>query len=425
MEVQITVFTGKGNGIIGLMDFAAFALSQKLSFPETPEFAAACAVIGKLQSCGFTAWLAGGCVRDGLLGRSPRDFDVATSAHPEEVEAAFARTVAVGKSFGVIRVLIDDLDVEVATFRKDGLYVDGRRPDDVEYSDARQDSARRDFTINALFYDPARELIYDFHDGIADLRARTIRAIGEAEHRFREDHLRVLRGLRFAAELGFEIEPRTFAALRALVPLVKSVSLERRKDEMEKFFTAEYRARWIEEFTRSGLAVVCCRGLSPEPGRWRAWGEGGAAAAVTELALWLLDSGLLPEGRAAEELLKELKFSGGNVRYALNVLWLFHFPEVLGEELAEAVLLEKSFEPGVREGLALWASRNASPVLVRYEELRKNLRALPPPIVRADDLPKLKGKTLGEALKRARKMQLSGYYPDKASILAACAPVGA
>ena len=166
-------------------------------------------VVKKLRASNFTAFFAGGCVRDKLLGYPAKDYDVATAARPEEVRKVFGyrRTLPIGASFGVITVLgPKPLQVEVATFRSDGYYSDGRHPDRVTYSSAQEDAARRDFTINGMFYDPIEQRVIDYVGGEADLRAGVIRAIGEPTARFMEDRLRMLRAVRFASIYGFQIE---------------------------------------------------------------------------------------------------------------------------------------------------------------------------------------------------------------------------
>jgi poly(A) polymerase len=196
----------------------------------------------------------GGCVRDLLLGRAPKDFDVATSARPERLTALFPGSNTVGAHFGVVLVHEEGANVEVATFRADLEYRDGRHPEGVRFeTDPREDALRRDFTINALFLDPANGEILDFTGGRTDLAARLIRAIGEPARRFEEDHLRLLRAVRFAARLGFEIEPETFAAIRALAPKIQSVSAERVRDEISRILTEGGARRGFELLDATGL----------------------------------------------------------------------------------------------------------------------------------------------------------------------------
>ncbi|HEY5297754.1 MAG TPA: CCA tRNA nucleotidyltransferase [Verrucomicrobiae bacterium] len=193
-------------------------------------------IAARLQAAGFAAFWVGGCVRDFLLGRAPDDFDLATDAKPEEVEKLFAKTIPVGRKFGVMIVIEGGQQFQVATFRAEADYQDGRRPETIRFANAQADAARRDFTINGLFYDPLTQKIHDWVGGEADLRARLIRTIGKPEERFAEDHLRMLRAVRLAAQLGFEIEPATFAAIQKLAPKIRLISAERVRDELLKLF---------------------------------------------------------------------------------------------------------------------------------------------------------------------------------------------
>ncbi len=217
---------------------------------------AARGIARRLQAAGYIAYFAGGCVRDFLLGRTPADFDIATDAKPEAVQALFPRTVAVGAQFGVICVIEDGDEFQVASFRTDGLYIDGRRPVEVTFSTPRQDAERRDFTINGMFRDPVSGEVIDFVNGRADLEAGVVRAIGNAADRFREDRLRMLRAVRFAAGLGFAIEPKTWAALRESSAEIKAVSPERIREELVRIFVAPTRVRGFDLLDESGLLRV-------------------------------------------------------------------------------------------------------------------------------------------------------------------------
>jgi putative nucleotidyltransferase with HDIG domain len=208
-------------------------------------------VVRVLQARGYQAYLVGGCVRDFLLGNEPYDYDIATGAHPDQILALFPGSLLVGAHFGVVIV---GEHVEVATFRSDHAYEDGRRPSRVEFeTDPRLDVLRRDFTINALLLDPETDQILDFVDGRADLDARLIRAIGNPAARFQEDHLRLLRAVRFAARLGFAIEPATLAAIQALAPFVARVSAERVRDEITRILTSGAARRGFELLDSTGL----------------------------------------------------------------------------------------------------------------------------------------------------------------------------
>ncbi len=218
-------------------------------------------IVRRLQAANFSAFWVGGCVRDFLLGREPGDYDIATSAWPEQIEKLFPHTVAVGRKFGVIIVVEGEQQFQVATFRAEADYRDGRRPETVVFADARADAERRDFTVNGLFFDPIAEKLHDWVGGEADLRTKVIRTIGSPEERFAEDHLRLLRAVRFAAQLDFEIEPATFAALKANAAKIKLISAERIRDELIKLFapptdwSAGLRPGTNQEHQRAGSEI--------------------------------------------------------------------------------------------------------------------------------------------------------------------------
>lgn len=195
---------------------------------------AALAAVENLQANGFIAYWAGGCVRDALLDREPKDYDVATNATPDEVVALFPRAMLVGKSFGVVRAPVDNVYLEVATFRRDSEYRDGRRPESVTFTTPREDAQRRDFTINALFYDPVSHELHDFVGGKADVEAGLIRCVGNPQRRFAEDHLRMLRAVRFATTLGFRITDETAEAITANAACLARISHERVRDELTR-----------------------------------------------------------------------------------------------------------------------------------------------------------------------------------------------
>lgn len=211
------------------------------------------AVVERLQNAGFTAFYAGGCVRDALLGIPPKDFDIATSARPEEVQRLFPRNVAIGAHFGVISVLEGGYDFQVATFRCDEAYIDGRHPTGVTFSTPQMDAERRDFTVNGMFFDPVREEIIDYVHGREDLKAGLLRAIGDPAARFREDRLRLLRAVRFAATFGFEIDASTWQAIQANAAEIHVVSAERIREELVRTFTSAGRVRGFDLLDASGL----------------------------------------------------------------------------------------------------------------------------------------------------------------------------
>src|SRR6516165_5485406 len=229
-------------------------------------------VIAKLRGAGHQAWLVGGCVRDLLLGVKPKDFDIATDARPDRIMDLFPRSGRVGAHFGV--VLVRDVfdQVEVATFRSDHDYLDGRHPEHVRFeSDPREDVLRRDFTINGLMMDPDDGCVLDYVDGQSDLKLGVIRAIGDPWARFREDHLRLMRGIRFAARLGFAIEPATMDAIRRDHALILKVSAERVRDELTRILTEGGPRRGFELLDESGMLadilpeVAAMKGVEQPP----------------------------------------------------------------------------------------------------------------------------------------------------------------
>jgi poly(A) polymerase len=223
---------------------------------ESPEDLAkgATRIVRVLTDAGHPAFWAGGAVRDMLLGARGKDIDVATSARPERVADLFPRSVLVGKSFGVVRVTCEGSWYEVATFRKDGVYLDGRHPEAVSYSDHPEtDARRRDFTVNALFYDPIEDRILDFVGGQKDLERRAIRAVGNPVERFREDRLRLLRAVRFAAQIDFAIEEITWEALRAAAPSILEISAERIRDEILRILVQPRASKAFRLLSESGL----------------------------------------------------------------------------------------------------------------------------------------------------------------------------
>lgn len=213
----------------------------------------AVSIVRELQNAGHEAFFAGGCVRDLLRGVVPKDFDIATSARPEEIRKLYPKADAIGAHFGVMLVRRGGHHFEIATFREDGDYVDGRRPASVSFTTAEVDAKRRDFTINGIFLDPVADRLIDYVGGEADLEKGILRAIGHAEDRFREDYLRLLRGVRFATLLDFRIEAGTWEAIRAVSGNITSISPERIREELDKIWTSPNRLRGFDLLVESGL----------------------------------------------------------------------------------------------------------------------------------------------------------------------------
>lgn len=244
-----------------------------------------------LQDAGYEAVFAGGCVRDMLQGVEPHDIDIATSATPEQVESLFEKTVAVGKSFGVIRVIFDDEEFEIATFRKDSETSDGRRPDSVEFSSMQEDARRRDLTVNAIFFDPIKDKIHDFVGGIEDLKRRKIRFVGNPQDRIEEDKLRMLRVIRFASRGRFFVEGRTSDAVIKNADKIVVVSKERIADELTKILTHPDAYRGFEFLQTCGFWQY----LIPEVAKLQG---------CTQNPKWH------PEGDVFEHTLKMLRIAG-------------------------------------------------------------------------------------------------------------------
>jgi poly(A) polymerase len=220
----------------------------------------AIAIVKRLREEGHESYLAGGCVRDMLLNKSPEDYDITTSAKPEEIATIFSQTVPVGAQFGVMLVVLEGEPFEVATFRHDGPYLDGRRPSHVRYGSLQDDILRRDFTINGMVYDSLQDQVIDLVDGKKDLERRSIRAIGSARDRFAEDRLRMVRAARFAASLDFAVEAETLAAMRELAATVRQISWERIGEEMTRILTEGGAKKGFELLDATGLL----RHLLPE-----------------------------------------------------------------------------------------------------------------------------------------------------------------
>lgn len=242
-----------------------------------------------LIDAGHEAYFAGGCVRDRLLGIEPEDYDIATSARPDDVAKLFRSAHSVGESFGVMLVHMKGVVTQVATFRTDGVYSDGRHPDDVNFSDAEHDAQRRDFTINALFEHPITSKIVDHVGGQADLDARMIRAVGDPHARLREDNLRMLRAVRFAARFGFTIEEDTAAAIQEAAGSLRGVSRERIGQEVRRMYTHANRAvaAWEMQYLGLDEPVLMEHRMTVAPTRLGRLPE--SAALPTCLAAWLLD----------------------------------------------------------------------------------------------------------------------------------------
>ncbi len=382
-------------------------------------------VVKRLVDAGHTAYFAGGCVRDRLMGLEPDDYDVATSARPQEVTRVFPKAQAVGESFGVLLVRQKDHVIQVATFRTEGVYSDGRHPDTVEFSDARHDASRRDFTINGLFENPLTDEVIDYVAGRKDLEARVVRAIGDADARIREDRLRMLRAVRFAARFGFAIDPETADAIRRSANELKGVSRERIGQEIKRMLMDPNRAVAAWEVQSLGLDSQ----VLSEPGSrvpvTRLSGLEDVVEYPTALAAWLLDrhavstSDLMP---IADRWANSLVLSNDEQSGLVELLDLYR---VLSTDwIRLGVARQKRLAAGDRFGQALLllqaADRSAfMEIRQRVQELSKTSLA-PRPFVDGSDLIQIglkPGPVFGQVLTAVYDAQLEGTVHDKTEAL--------
>jgi putative nucleotidyltransferase with HDIG domain len=377
-------------------------------------------VVTRLKSQGRQAYFVGGCVRDLLLGSQPKDYDIATDARPDEITALFPKSDLVGAHFGVILVHEGEVQVEVATFRSDHAYEDGRRPVAVQFeTDPRQDVLRRDFTINALLLDPDGGEVLDFVGGRQDLRDGIVRAIGEPEMRFREDHLRLLRAVRFAARFHYLIEPATMTAIQRLHGLVVKVSAERIRDELARILTDGNARRGFELLDETGLLadilpeVAAMKGVAqppefhPEGDVWThtlMMLEKLQSPSVTlALGVLLHDVGKPPTFRVAERIrfdghvekgvemataiLTRLRFSSDQIRQVIalvtNHMRFKDAPQMRESTLKRFLRLENFPEHLELHKLDCLSSHGH---LDSYESVKRKMEELPPEVLKPDPL---------------------------------------
>ena len=434
---------------------------------SSPQRDFAVEIVRKLRAAGHEALFAGGCVRDLLLGREPKDYDVATTARPEQVRDLFGhrRTLSVGASFGVI-VVVPPRDsgagqVEVATFRTEGPYQDGRRPESVAFCTPEEDAQRRDFTINGMFYDPVEARVLDFVGGEADLATRVIRAIGDPHARMREDKLRLLRAVRFTATLDFTLDQTTAAAVREMASEITVVSHERIAQELRRMLVDSHRQRAVKLCAEAGLLAVILPELTIEPlgflsGARKPSGSsivdkaveesGGLRAPLTkrkdELALAMLS---LLEAPSFErtfatllhsltarpivyDICRRLRLSNDETD---RIVWLVAHQDDLADAPSQTpARLKRTLAHPYRDDLIalfrvklLAHAANMQPVLFCDEYLASTPQSVidPPPLITGDDLKSLglkpgpEFKTLLDAIRDA---QLNGEIATREQALA-------
>lgn len=375
-----------------------------------PQWPAVAEIHSTLEKNGYKAFLAGGCVRDALLGREAHDLDLATDASPEAVESLFEKTVSVGKSFGVIRVLLSGQDIEVATFRRDLEYHDGRHPEGVVFSTPQEDAQRRDFTINALFYDLVSSQVVDYVQGQVDLQDRLIRTVGDPELRFSEDYLRILRAARFRGQLGFTIEETTLEQMKALKSKVRQVSGERIQEEIGKLLRSEFHQEALEVLATTGILnelfpFARSKRLQKGP-LWYSWAQFLQETPKAEI----------------ESVFELYRFSNKDRALIQKYLEIFREPEVfLSARLG--FQLDSLQSEGVRHALADIAWKNSLVVKQLQEAWRKMGEALPVGWVSGSDIKNLKGPAIGACLREVYYQQLEGRIKNRAEALALVAQI--
>jgi len=389
---------------------------------------AAIKIIKRLSRNGYQALLAGGCVRDMLLGRIASDYDVATDAKPNDVIKLFKRTLKVGAKFGVVIVLVEGQQIEVATFRAEADYADGRHPGTVTFASAAEDASRRDFTINGMFYDPIKEKVIDYVGGKKDLKKQIIRTIGEPQERFGEDYLRTLRAVRFSTQLGFRIEPKTWSAVCSNAKKITKISGERIAIELESILINTNRSAGAKILIESGLAESIFTGFVGRQGKFAVRVLSHLRKKV-DFALALAGFFAGCETEFASEKCRVLKLSRSQNKHIKFLL--SNRDKLLEEQMSLAQLKLIASEPYFRDLYELQRAIQlvgAEPTVARKAgdgkksiaplvKLRKRIKALgdvelrPKPLLNGHDLIKLgavPGPGLGQLAEEMYIAQLEG-----------------
>ncbi len=416
----------------------------------------AISIVSGLRAAGYEAFFAGGCVRDMLLNKAPQDYDIATNARPEDVQRIFPDTIPVGVQFGVILVLLDGHPFEVASYRHDGPYLDGRHPSNVRFGSLEEDIRRRDFTINGMVYDPVDDRVIDLVEGKKDIERRLVRAIGNAEQRFEEDRLRMIRAVRIAASLGFAIDEATFAAIEKSAATITQIAWERIGDEVTRILTEGGARRGFELLDTSGLLqvllpeIVALKGTrqSPDyhpegdvfnhtllllghleaPSETLAYGcllhDVAKPVCFRQEAERITFYGHTEKGAVmAEEILKRLK-RGRATWERVAYLVRNHLRHVQAPQMRLTTLKRFLREEGIEELLELTRidALASNGDLQYYQFCKARLAELnegeirPPPLVRGDDLIALgftPGPIFADILRQVEDHQLGGELEDR------------
>lgn len=424
---------------------------------------AATQIVKTLQKAGHQAYFAGGSVRDMLLKKEPKDYDIATSALPDEIEALFTETYAVGKSFGVIHVVEEGHTFEIATFRSDSGTSDGRRPDAIFFTHAAEDAKRRDFTINGLFYDPIAEEFHDYVGGRDDISNRLIRFIGDPHQRILEDHLRIIRAIRFKNTLGFQYHPETYKAIKKHAQLADKVSWERVRDELNKIILAKAAPVAFEDMQDTGVLPYIlpeleeCKG-APQPMQYHQEGDVwthlmNALKSLPEeaglLAHWAVlfhdigkpatfkigdrirsDSHAEVSAEIAERIMRRLRFSRHDIEH---VSWVVKHHFMMKQLLEMPIGRQRHWflEPRFPDLMHLFYADAAGTtpgdfslyyeVKKAYEACLTHFKEKPKPFLTGEDIMQIRGlkagPEIGKILHEAWEKQLSHEFEDRAQAL--------
>lgn len=361
-------------------------------------------IINCLDQQDYKAWLVGGCVRDALLQKSPGDIDLATDAKPDVVESLFPKTSSVGKAFGTVVVCLNDKNYEVTSFRSDGVYKDSRHPETVTFGNPREDAQRRDFTCNALFFDVMEPALVDFVGGLLDIDRKLIRCVGVPDDRFSEDALRLLRAIRFASQLNWEIEENTLKAIKAKKDGIRFVSRERVRQELFKILCSRHSAKGLQLLESTELLKAFfgsdCGPLHPIALHGRL-----EARLATLVYYW-------PEIHR-QGFLKKIGFSQKNIRYILS---LVAYGQKNIKQMSLACLRELVANPCFEDLCCLLKGLEQQEVLDFLCGVKKKYPRLPAPFFSGDDLKCMgfeSNKDLGDTLRDLREAQLGQQIRSK------------
>lgn len=383
---------------------------------QHPHYRLAESICKKLLDAGHIAWLAGGCVRDGLLNKVPKDLDVATDALPDKIQSLFSKTLDVGKKFGTIIIVENQIQIEVTTFRKDGPYLDGRHPESVTFSSPKEDAARRDFTINAMFYDPFSQVIHDYFGGRDDLKNQVIRTVGLPQERFDEDKLRMLRAIRFAAVTGFKIEDKTFKEIKRRPNDIKQVSMERVHQELKKLLDGAHRGEGLKLLRDSGLGALIFPNVKLTDALVN---EASRLNGFVPLMTWILFKGAHSLA-VAEDILRQLKISNRERDVVLSSIKnLRKISNLKDVDIYKLAASESGHVVAAIGDLVFFNEEK----IKQLKLLIQNHYRLPSPFINGDDLKTLgikPGALMGKILDTLYEEQILGRIENKPQAVDFC-----